>query len=93
VADKLNDDESTNMINKFYQIAEKNGVSTQTMKTLKKKDLLTALNSIDYQLDHELLNERHTLITVSRIIDFEKDDAERINKFFVSLIPGGAKWK
>lgn len=86
IKDTVSESDSEKYILLFTQLANKNNISSDTVKNLTKTRMIDALNSIGYDVDLQSLTTPHALITTSRIIAFlNKTDPNLVSTFFSSI--------
>ena len=84
--DVITEKTSEQSVDLFIQLASKNGISSDTIRTLSKDRMTDALQSIGYNINLTPLSTSHALVTTSRIIEYlNRTNPDAINVFFSSL--------
>src|SRR5690606_21975785 len=84
--DVVTEKTSEQALNAFIQMASRNGISPETIRTLSKERMMDALRSIGYNVNLAPLSTSHSLITTSRIVEYvNRTDPETVKTFFESL--------
>lgn len=84
--DSLTEVSNDDQLRAFVNLATNNGVSIDTIKNLTKERLVSALRSINYDVDFEPLTTQHSLVTSSWIISYVNEISPNdVKIFFDSL--------
>lgn len=77
---------SEQSLDSFIQLASRNGISPETIRTLSKERMTNALLSIGYNVNLAPLSTSHALVTTSRIVEaVNRTDKDLVRQFFESL--------
>jgi hypothetical protein len=84
--DVVTEKTSEQALDSFIQMANRDGISTETVRSLSKERMMDALRSIDYNVNLAPLSTSHALITTARIIEYvNRTDPDSVKIFFNSL--------
>lgn len=87
--DVINEKTSSQAVDIFIQLANKNNISSETIKTLSKDKMMAALRSIGQNIDLAPLSTSHALVTTAHIVEYlNRTDLQSIPIFFSSLNMG-----
>lgn len=74
------------IIDRFIQQASNNGVGANIIKSLSKDQMMSALRSINYNVNLNPLTTNHAIITTAQILQSISNDESLVQQFFRSLI-------
>jgi len=81
--DSISEKSSEHIINLFIQRASENNISSTTVRSLAKQNMIDALRSIGYNIDLSTLSTQHSLITTAYIV--VNLDSKTTSQFFNTL--------
>ncbi|CAH6418155.1 Hypothetical protein HVR_LOCUS30 [uncultured virus] len=84
--DVVTEKTSEQALDSFIQLANRNGISTETIRQLSKERMTDALRSVGYNVNLAPLSTSHALVTTSRIVEYlNRTDPNSVKAFFASL--------
>lgn len=84
--DAVSEKSSEQALDLLIQLASRNGISANTIRNLSKDRMMSALRSINYNVNLAPLSTSHSLITTARIIEYiNRTDPDSLQPFFDSL--------
>jgi len=84
--DVVSERSSEQALDTFIQIASRNNISPETIRSLSKERMMDALKSINYDVNLAPLSTSHGLVTTARIIEYvNHTDPDSVKTFFDSL--------
>jgi len=84
--DMINEKSSEQALDLFVQLASRNGISSETIKSLTKENMMNALRSVNYDINLTQLSTSHALITTARIVEYMNyTNPDNVKIFFSSL--------
>lgn len=84
--DVVGEKTSEQALDSFIQLANRNGLSSETVRSLSKDRMMDALRSIGFDVNLAPLSTSHALVTTARIVEnINRTDPETVKTFFNSL--------
>ena len=84
--DVVSEKTSEHALSLFVQLANRHNISSETIRTLSKDQMTSALRSVNYTVDLSPLSTSHALVTTSRIVEhIDLVDPDSLSTFFNSL--------